>query len=885
MARIDAVARHFEAGEREKEIYTRWQEAGAFTAHASSGKKPYTIVMPPPNITGQLHIGHALDLSLQDTLIRQKRMQGYEALYLPGTDHASIATEVKIVEQLRREGLEKTDLGREDFLKRAWAWREKYGNRIIEQAKSLGISADWTRTRFTLDEELSKAVRHVFVKLYEEGLIYRGERLINWCPSCRTTISDAEVEHEEEPGAFWYIRYPLADGQGSVEIATTRPETLLGDTALAVNPGDERYRDLVGREVILPLVGRHLPIVADDYVKIDFGTGIVKITPAHDPNDFEVGRRHQLPIINIFNEDATINENGGKYAGMSSMAARQAIVEDLKAGGYLIREEKYVHQVGHCYRCHSIIEPRLSRQWFVKMGPLAEPALKAVADGDVRFVPERFRKIYDNWMENVRDWSISRQLWWGHRIPAWYCDDCGEMIVAEEAPTVCPHCGSKQLHQDEDCLDTWFSSALWPFSTLGWPDDTEDYRFFYPTDVLVTAYDIIFFWVARMIFSALRQTGQAPFHHVFIHGLVRDEQGRKMSKSLGNGVDPLEVVRQYGADALRYGLLNGVSPGNDTRYTTEKIEAGRNFINKIWNAYRFAVMNFDDTMDFASVTTGDLTREDRWILHELQNLISAVTDNFEQYELGLALAKVYSFLWDQFCDWYIEMVKPRLKTPGRSRLAAQFVLNKVLCTSLKLLHPFMPFATEDMWSGLLHEDGLLMCSAWPQVDPACQFPREAEETNALQEVLRAARNVRAEMNVPPKKQIHAIIVAPEADKRRIFEENATLLASLAGIQEARVQADDSNIPLTAISMTFKGGSVHIPLADLVDLVAEKERLSKESAELSANVERLQTKLANPGFTEHAPAAVVAKERNKLSAAEEALAHTRQRLSQLQGEAQ
>ena len=881
MSRIDSIAKNFEPSAREKEIYQDWLEHDCFKADAHSPKKPFTIVMPPPNITGKLHIGHALDLSLQDVLIRYKRMKGFEALYLPGTDHASIATEAKIVEALRKEGIDKEDLGREGFLKRAWAWREEYGNNISEQSKRLGLSADWSRTRFTLDEGLSKAVRKVFVDFYEAGKIYRGERMVNWCPSCLTSISDAEVEHEDTDGFFWHINYPLADGSGFLEIATTRPETMLGDMALAVHPDDERYKELVGKEVILPLVGRRIPVIADDYVKMDFGTGIVKITPAHDPNDFEVGRGHNLEILNIMNEDGSINEAGGKYAGLPGKEARKRIVEDLKAEGLLVSTEKIVHQVGHCYRCHSEVEPRVSLQWFVAMKEMAEPAIEAVRDKTIDFVPERFSKLYFNWMENIRDWCISRQLWWGHRIPAWYCDDCAEITVSMEEPEVCAHCGSKHIHQDPDTLDTWFSSALWPFSTLGWPEETADVKKFYPTDVLVTGYDIITFWVSRMIFSALVHTGQAPFKDVLIHGLVRDEQGRKMSKSLGNGIDPIEVINAYGADALRYALLTGISQGNDVRMSTQKIESGRNFINKVWNAFRFALMNFDDEMDFASLKTEELETSDRWILSKLQKLIEEVNSNFEQYEVGLALAKIYSFLWDDFCDWYIEMVKPRLRTEGRSRLSAQFVLNTVLCDTVKLLHPFMPFVTEEIWKSLIHEPGRLILAPWPEVHKGWRFENEAADIEDLMEVLRAVRNIRAEMNVALNQKIHLILVSPQENVRSLFEHNPKLLLELAGVATCETRESDADIPDTAVSAVFRNGSLHIPLEDLIDLEKERERLANEALRLEGEVLKTQKKLENKAFTEKAPPAVVQREREKLANYETMLQSTRQRLKQLE----
>lgn len=881
MARIDSIAQHFEAQEREGEIYREWIEADAFAADNKSEKKPFTIVMPPPNITGKLHIGHALDLSIQDVLIRQKRMQGYESLYLPGTDHASIATEAKIVEQMREEGLDKEDLGREGFLERAWAWNDKYGNNIVQQAKRLGISCDWSRQRFTLDEGLSNAVKKVFNKLYKDGLIYRGERLINWCPHCLTSISDAEVEHEETHGHFWHIKYPLAGQEGYLEIATTRPETLLGDTALAVNPEDERYQKYVGKTVILPLMEREIPIVADSYVDMEFGTGVVKITPAHDPNDFEVGLRHDLPMINVMNKDGSINEAGGKYVGLSREEARKAVVRDLEEAGLLIKVEDHVHQVGHCYRCDNVVEPMLSLQWFVKMAELAEPALEVVRNGRVKFVPDRFSKIYFNWMENVRDWCISRQLWWGHPIPAAYCGDCGKITVSEQEITCCEHCGSENITHDPDTLDTWFSSALWPFSTLGWPEETADFAKFFPTDVLVTGYDIIFFWVSRMIFSSLRQTGEIPFHHVVLHGLVRDSQGRKMSKSLGNGVDPIEVIENWGADALRFALIHGTTPGNDMRFSEEKLDSARNFTNKIWNAFRFTVMNFDEEMDFASVEISDLQREDCWILHELQNLIKKVGQNFERFELGLALENIYSFLWDNFCDWYIEMVKSRLYGEGKSRLAAQYVLNYVLIAGIKMLHPFMPFISEEIYKHLIHEPGQLINAAWPEYREDFNFPEEAKEVSILKEAVRGVRNIRAEKNVPPKKEIAVQLRAETQELEDIFIGNPLLLKHLANIASVDILEGKEVAPLDALSVNIEGGVLYIALSDLVDLEEELERLSKEIDNLKKEIKRCEGMLSNKNFTEKAPAAVVEKERAKLESYKESLEASQERKATLE----
>ena len=741
----------------EGRIYDFWMQGGYFHAEVDPKKKPYTIVIPPPNITGQLHMGHAWDETLQDILIRWKRMQGYSALWLPGTDHASIATEAKIVEAMREEGLSKEDLGREAFLERAWAWKDKFGGRILEQLKLLGSSCDWDRLRFTMDEGCSKAVRHVFVKLYEEGLIYRGERIINWCPHCKTAISDAEVIFEEQQGSFWHLRYPLADGSGYIQLATTRPETMLGDTAVAVHPEDERYKHLVGKNVILPLVNKEIPIVADEYVEMDFGTGVVKITPAHDPNDFEVGRRHNLPVINVMNEDGSINENGGKYAGLSGMEARKQIVKDLEEGGYLIKVEPLKHNVGTCQRCHTVVEPRVSTQWFVKMEPLAKPAIDVVKDGTIRFIPERLEKTYYNWMENIKDWCISRQLWWGHRIPAWYCEDCGETIVSETDVDTCPKCGGKHIHQDEDTLDTWFSSALWPFSTLGWPDETEELKYFYPTDTLVTGYDIIFFWVARMIFSGLKHMDKAPFNTVLFHGLLRDSQGRKMSKSLGNGIDPVDVINQYGADALRFTLVTGNSPGNDARYSDEKVAASRNFANKIWNAARFIHMNIDGH-DVPCALPQSLTLEDQWIVSRFNTVTKEVTENLDKFELGMAVSKLYDFIWDDFCDWYIELAKRPLT--GGDEAAAQNtrqVLVWVLTNTLALLHPFMPFVTEEIWQSLPHQGEALIVAPWPEYEEGRAFPQAEAEMKKVMELITAVRTRRSEMNVPPSKKAHLSI--------------------------------------------------------------------------------------------------------------------------------
>ena len=845
------LAKTYDPGEVEDRIYRFWMEKGYFHAKRDPRKKPYTIVIPPPNITGQLHMGHALDETLQDILIRWRRMQGYSALWVPGTDHASIATEAKIVEQMRKEGLTKQDIGREAFLKRAWEWKKKYGGRIVEQLKKLGSSCDWERERFTLDEGCSKAVREVFVRLYEKGLIYRGKRIINWCPHCRTSISDAEVEFAERDGFFWHIRYPFKDGGGSLEIATTRPETMLGDTAVAVHPDDERYRKLVGKMLILPLVGREIPVIADSYVKRDFGTGAVKITPAHDPNDFEIGLRHHLAVINIMDDGGNINENGGKYAGLSGMEARKRIVRDLKEQGFLVRTEPIKHNVGACYRCGTIVEPRVSRQWFVKMKPLAEPAIRVVQEGKIRFVPDRFSKIYYHWMENIRDWCISRQLWWGHRIPAWYCQDCGETIVAREAPHVCPKCGGTHLKQDPDTLDTWFSSALWPFSTLGWPDRTPDFKYFYPTDTLVTGYDIIFFWVARMIFSAVEQTGEAPFHTVLIHGLVRDEQGRKMSKSLGNGIDPLKIIGEYGADALRFMLATGNSPGNDMRFSKEKVQASRNFANKIWNAARFIRMNMEGH-EVPAALPETLTRADRWILDSFNRLVKEVTENLEHFELGIAVQKLYDFLWDEFCDWYIEISKIRLNSGDEEAAQnARRVLAWVMSSTMRLLHPFMPFITEEIWQALPHEGESIMVARWPQYREELCFPQDAEEMRKVMDAVRAVRNRRSEMNVPPSRRTHLYIATASPDT---FRAEVPVLKRLAWASQVEIGAE---FDLSgAVTIVTPDAQIFIPTGELVDPKEELARLEKELAGAQKRLGTAQAKLRNEKFLNKAPAPVV-----------------------------
>ncbi|MBE7010030.1 MAG: valine--tRNA ligase [Ruminococcaceae bacterium] len=849
----------YNPGEVEDRLYAEWVEKGYFTPSPDPDKEPFTIVIPPPNVTGQLHMGHAMDETLQDILIRYKRMAGYAALWVPGTDHAGIATQIKVEEALRKEeGLTRYDLGREAFTERVWDWKHQYGTRIINQLKKLGSSCDWTRERFTMDENLSKAVREVFVSLYEKGLIYQGERIINWCPSCITALSDAEVEYAEQEGSFWHIRYPVKDSDESFVIATTRPETLLGDTAVAVHPDDERYAHLVGKMLILPLVGREIPVVADEYVDKEFGTGAVKITPAHDPNDFEVGARHNLPIIKVLDDSAKINANGGKYEGLDRYEARRQIVKDLEDGGYLVKVEAHAHNVGQCYRCGTTVEPITSKQWFVKMGPLAEKALEVVKDGTIKFVPDRFSKTYINWMENVHDWCISRQLWWGHRIPAFYCDACGETIVSRENVTKCPKCGGA-VRQDEDVLDTWFSSALWPFSTLGWPEKTADLDYFYPTSVLVTGYDIIFFWVARMIFSAMEHMGKEPFKHVLIHGLVRDSQGRKMSKSLGNGVDPLEVIKKYGADALRFTLVTGNSPGNDTRYSDERVEASRNFANKIWNASRFVLMNLT-VSDRKLPEASEMKLEDKWILHRYNQVVQAVTDNLDRFELGIAVNKLYDFIWDEFCDWYIELIKPRLYDEDcPSNRAAQYTLSYVLSGALELLHPFMPFITEEIWQKLPHEGESIVITEWPKYNQALDFAKEAADMEAIMAALKAIRNQRSEMNIPPSKKATVYIKTEKAD---VFAQGTGFFEKLAGAQQAIVVGEDFVAPANAVSCVVDGAQLFMPLDDLVDKEKELARLNKEKETLLSEIKRVEGKLSNPGFVGKAPAQVVEEERKK-----------------------
>lgn len=851
----------------EDRIYKSWLDAKYFHAKREPGKKTYTIVIPPPNITGQLHMGHALDNTLQDILIRYHRMAGYDTLWVPGTDHASIATEAKIVEAMKKEGLTKEDIGREKFLERAWAWKAQYGGRIIEQLKKMGSSCDWDRERFTLDEGCSKAVNEVFCNLYEKGLIYRGERIINWCPHCLTSISDAEVEYEEQAGHFWHLRYPFKDGSGYLELATTRPETLLGDTAVAVNPNDERYKDVVGKTLILPLVHREIPVVADDYVETDFGTGVVKITPAHDPNDFEVGFRHNLEVINVLTPDAKITDDYPKYAGMDRYEARKAIVEDLKAEGALVEIEDYSHNVGTCYRCGTTVEPRVSKQWFVKMKPLAGPAIDAVKNGDTRFIPQRFEKVYFHWLENIRDWCISRQLWWGHRIPAWYCADCGEITVSRTAPTACSHCGSKNIEQDPDTLDTWFSSALWPFSTLGWPEETEDYKHYYPTNTLVTGYDIIPFWVMRMMFSGLEQTGQVPFDTVLIHGLVRDAQGRKMSKSLGNGIDPLEIIDKYGADALRFTLATGNSPGNDMRFSDERVEASRNFANKIWNAARFILMNLPEN-EPAPYIPQALAIEDKWILSQYNTLVSGVTDSLEKFELGMAVQKLYDFIWDVFCDWYIEIAKIRLNGDDEEQKATvRAVLVYVMSNTLKLLHPFMPFITEEIWQTLPHTGESIMISDWPKADSALNFAAEEAEMSRIMTAIKAVRNRRAEMNVAPSKKAKIFIETAYADT---FLKGTVFFKRLASASEVEVAAHFDDMD-SAVSIITESARLYIPMDELVDFKAELARLNKEKAGVQKELDFVNNKLNNENFVNKAPAAVVEGQRQAKAQLEEKMA--------------
>ena len=867
----------------EDRIYQNWLDKKYFHAEVDRSKKPFTIVMPPPNVTGQLHMGHALDNTKQDILIRYKRMQGYNALWQPGTDHAAIATEVKVIQKLKEQGIDKNDIGREEFLKHAWEWKEEYGGRIVNQLKKLGSSADWDRERFTMDEGCSKAVEEVFVKLYNKGYIYKGSRIINWCPVCKTSISDAEVEHVDQDGFFWHINYPIVGEEGRfVEIATTRPETLLGDTAVAVNPEDERYQDLVGKMLKLPLTDREIPVIADSYVDKEFGTGCVKITPAHDPNDFEVGKRHNLPEINIMNDDATINELGGKYAGMDRYEARKAMVADLDALGLLVKVVPHTHSVGTHDRCKTTVEPMIKPQWFVKMQEMAKPAIEALKKNELNFVPDRFDKIYLHWLENIRDWCISRQLWWGHRIPAYYCDECGEVVVAKEMPKVCPKCGCTHFKQDEDTLDTWFSSALWPFSTLGWPDKTEDFDYFYPTDVLVTGYDIIFFWVIRMVFSAIEQTGKVPFHHVLIHGLVRDSQGRKMSKSLGNGIDPLEIIDQYGADALRLTLITGNAPGNDMRFYMERVEASRNFANKVWNASRFIMMNLEKAEVPGEMPKDQLTAADKWILSKVNTLAKEVTENMDKYELGIAVQKVYDFIWEEFCDWYIEMVKPRLYNDGdTTKSAALWTLKTVLVNALKLLHPYMPFITEEIFCTLQSEEESIMISKWPEFIEEWHFAEDEAAVEMIKEAVRGIRNVRTGMNVPPSKKAKVFVVSESENVRNTFENGKVFFATLGSASEVTVQADRSGIDEDAVSAVLPEAVIYMPFAELVDIDKEIERLQKEEQRLTKELARVNGMLSNERFMSKAPESKVAEDRAKLEKYSQMMDQVKERLTHLQ----
>ena len=872
----------FEPQTFEEEIYKNWNEKGYFKPSDDKTKKPYTIVIPPPNITGKLHMGHALDETLQDILIRYKRMQGFNTLWVPGTDHASIATEAKIVEKLKAEGITKEDLGRDGFLKRAWEWKEEYGGTILNQLKKLGCSCDWSRERFTMDEGLSNAVKDVFVDLYNKGLIYKGKRMINWCPYCNTSISDAEVEYEEEPTHLWHVKYPVKGEEGKfVIVATTRPETMLGDTGVAVHPDDERYKDLVGKTVILPIMNKEIPIIADEFVEKEFGTGAVKLTPAHDPNDYQAALKHNLEIIPVFDEEFKMNNLVPEYKGMDMYEAREKIVERLQKEGYLVKIEDYTHNVGKCYRCHHTIEPHISEQWFVKMEPLAKPAIEAVRTGKVEFVPERFDKIYYNWMENIQDWCISRQLWWGHRIPAYYCQECGEVIVSKEEPHKCTKCGSTNLKQDEDTLDTWFSSALWPFSTLGWPEQTEDYKYFYPTSTLVTGYDIIFFWVARMIFSALEHTGQVPFNKVFIHGIVRDSLGRKMSKSLGNGIDPLEIIAKYGTDALRFSLILGISPGNDIRYMPEKLESASNFANKLWNASKFVLSNMpkDGSKLAEDRLPENLCYEDKWILSKLNKLVKEVTNNLENFELGIATQKVYDFIWNEFCDWYIEMVKSRLYDENcTTKFAAQYTLNKVLKDSLKLLHPVMPFVTEKIYMQLYHNDESIMISKWPEYTESLSFEKEEEQIEKLKTIIVGIRNLRTNLNVHPSKKSKLIFVTKTAND--MLKESSAMIQKLGFANEIDIQENKENIPQNAMSVLADGIEVYIPFEELVDLEAEKQRLQGEKEKLLSEVARGEKMLSNPGFVNKAPEAKINEEKAKLAKYKEMLEKVEERIKSL-----
>ena len=878
------LAKTYDPKGLEDRLYKKWEENGYFHAEVDRSKKPFTIVMPPPNITGQLHMGHALDNTMQDILIRYKRMQGYSALWQPGTDHAAIATEVKVIEHLKAQGIEKDDLGREGFLEKCWDWKDEYGTRIINQLKKMGSSADWERERFTMDEGCSKAVEEVFVKLFNEGYIYKGNRIINWCPVCQTSISDAEVEHEEQAGHFWHMKYEIVGEPGRfVTFATTRPETMLGDTAVAVNPKDERYQDIIGKTVMLPFVNSEIPVVADEYVDMEFGTGVVKITPAHDPNDFEVGKRHDLPVINVLNDDATINANGGEFEGMDRYEARKLIVQKMDEMGLLVKIEDHSHNVGTHDRCKTTVEPMVKPQWFVAMEELAKPAIEAIKTGELQFVPKNYDKTYLHWLENIRDWCISRQLWWGHRIPAYYCEKCGETVVARssEVPTVCPKCGHTHMKQDEDTLDTWFSSVLWPFSTLGWPNNTEELDYFYPTDVLVTGYDIIFFWVIRMVFSGYAHTGKSPFHTVLIHGLVRDSQGRKMSKSLGNGIDPLEIIDNYGADALRLTLITGNAPGNDMRFYNERVENSRNFANKVWNASRFIMMNLADNA-VTEPAEADLATEDKWIISAVNTLAKDVTENMDKYELGIAVQKVYDFIWDEFCDWYIEIVKPRMYSEEytASKNAALWTAKYALTNALKMLHPFMPFITEEIFCTLQSEEETIMLSAWPEYDEAKNFTVEAAKVERAKDVVRGMRQLRTDMDVPPSKKAAIHIVAENADVRATFEEITPIFATLAGATEVFVQADKSGIGEDAVSAVIADATLFVPLEDLVDFEKEKERLTKEKEKLEKELARSRGMLSNEKFMSKAPEAKVAEEREKLAKYEAMMEQVEARLASM-----
>ena len=881
MDKTHTLENKFNPKDFEDKIYKNWEEKGYFKPSEDKSKKPYTIVIPPPNITGKLHMGHALDETIQDLLIRYKRMQGYNALWLPGTDHAAIATEAKVVAKLKEEGTSKEELGREEFLKRAWEWKKEYGGIIINQIKKLGCSCDWDRERFTMDEGLSNAVKHVFVDLYNKGLIYKGKKMINWCPYCKTSISDAEVEYEEEPTHLWHIRYKVKGEENRyVVVATTRPETMLGDTGVAVHPADERYKDLVGKKVILPIMNKEIPVVADEFVEKEFVTGAVKLTPAHDPNDYESGERHGLEVVEVFDENGKMNDLVPEYAGMDIYEAREKIVEKLKEIGALVKIEDYTHNVGKCYRCHHSIEPKISEQWFVKMEPLAKPAIDAVRNGDVKFIPERFDKTYFNWMENIRDWCISRQLWWGHRIPAYYCKDCGNMQVSENEVTKCNKCGSTNVEQDDETLDTWFSSALWPFSTLGWPEQTEDFKYFYPTDTLVTGYDIIFFWVARMIFSAIEHTGQAPFKNVFIHGIVRDSQGRKMSKSLGNGIDPIEVIDKYGTDALRFSLILGISPGNDIRYMPEKLEAASNFANKLWNASKFVLGNLENykEVEFKDIEKS-LTYSDKWILSKLNKLVLDITNNIDGFELGVFAQKIYDFIWNEFCDWYIEMVKPRLyNEEDETKLAAQYTLNKVLADSLKLLHPIMPFITEEIYTKLYNSDESIMISKWPEYSKNADFDKEELAVEELKNIITGIRNIRVQRNIHPSKKSKLIFVTSES--KEAVENSESWLLKLGFGNEIEISANKENLPQNAMSVLANGIELYMPFEDLVDISEEKERLQKEKERLESEIQRATKMLNNPGFVNKAPVEKVQEEKDKKTKYEDMLETVKNRLKEI-----